>query len=153
MPKFGATSLANLGTADPELQRLFHAVILGFDCTILEGKRSEAQQRANIIKGVSKTMASKHVYPLDAPAKAVDAAPYPLQWPDGKLRALALKGDPAALAEYIKQVALWYAFGGYVMGRADELGIPIRWGADWDGDWVIVDQTFDDLPHFELDEA
>ena len=150
MGQFSAASLAQRATLHPELQRLLDRVVVGFDCTILEGKRSEAQQRLNVAKGVSKTMASKHVYPLDQPSLAADVAPYPLKWPDQKLRKLALAGDPAAMAEYVKQVAMWYAFGGYVMGMADAMGVPLRWGADWDGDWVIVDQTFDDLPHYEL---
>ena len=150
MPKFGSASNIQLATCHPDLQLLFNAVVMDFDCTVLEGKRSEEQQRANLVKGVSKTMASKHVYPLDQPSLAADVAPYPLKWPDGKLRKLALAGDPGAMGEYVKQIAMWYCFGGYVMGRADSMGIPIRWGADWDGDWVITDQTFDDLPHFEL---
>ena len=30
------------------------------------------------------------------------------------------------------------------------MGIKLRWGGDWDGDWQTRDNTFDDLPHFEL---
>lgn len=150
MGSFSASSLAKLETCHPDLQRLFHRVVIGFDCTVLEGKRDIEQQRINVAKGVSKTMASKHVFPVEGPALAADVAPYPLKWPDGGLRKMALAGDATAMGEYLKQVALWYAFGGYVMGIAAGMGIPIRWGADWDGDWVIIDQTFDDLPHFEL---
>lgn len=138
MPNFSAASLAQRATLHPDLQRLADRVVLGWDCTILEGKRSVAQQLKNIENGVSKTMASKHVYPEDGPSLAMDLAPYPLKWPDKKS------------VNYIKELAMWYAFGGYVMGIAEGLGIRIRWGGDWDGDWVLIDQTFDDLPHFEL---
>lgn len=138
MPSFSTQSSGRLATADPRLQALFNKVVEEWDCIILEGKRTEEQQRINVAKGVSKTMASKHVYPLEGPSLAVDAAPYPLKWPDRK--------SPT----YVKDLCLWYAFGGYVMGVADGLGLKIRWGADWDGDQIIIDQTFDDLPHFEL---
>ena len=138
MPSFSTVSAGRLATCDPRLQTLFQRVVQGWDCTVLEGKRTEEQQRENIAQGVSKTMDSKHVYPLIGPSLAADVAPYPLKWPDRK--------SPT----YIKDLCLWYAFGGYVMGVADGIGITIRWGADWDGDEVIIDQTFDDLPHFEL---
>lgn len=140
MNSFSSKSLLALETCDPRLQKLFHRVLIGFDCTVLEGKRSEAQQVENVKKGVSKTMDSKHVFPLGQPSRAADVAPYPLKWPDRK--------SPT----YVKDVAAFYAFGGYVMGIADGLGIKIRWGGDWDGDEVYVDQVFDDLVHFELAE-
>jgi peptidoglycan L-alanyl-D-glutamate endopeptidase CwlK len=36
------------------------------------------------------------------------------------------------------------------MGIAAKMGIKIRWGGDWDRDEELHDQTFFDLPHFEL---
>ncbi|PIQ16434.1 MAG: peptidase [Flavobacteriales bacterium CG18_big_fil_WC_8_21_14_2_50_32_9] len=153
MPAFSVKSKSRLATASSNLQRLFNVVIMEFDCTVLEGKRSETKQRENVARGVSKTLQSKHVYPLDAPSLAVDVAPYPLQWPDREVQKKALAGDAAAMNLYTKQVAMFYAFGGYVKGVADRMGIKIRWGGDWDGDWVFVDQTFDDLVHFEELEA
>jgi len=45
----------------------------------------------------------------------------------------------------------FYDFGGYVLGSAERLGVPLRWGGDWDRDHdVFDDQTFQDLVHFEL---
>ena len=46
----------------------------------------------------------------------------------------------------------FYLFAGFVKGIAAEMGIKLRLGADWDGDFTTRDQTFHDLPHFELDE-
>jgi peptidoglycan LD-endopeptidase CwlK len=138
MPMFSRASAARLATCKPPLVRLFTAVVREFDCTILQGKRSEAEAAETRAAGTSHTNHSKHVYPLEELSDAVDAAPYPLKWP--------VRTSPT----YVKEVAAFYAFGGYVMGVADGLGIPIRWGADWDSDDVYLDQTFDDLPHFEL---
>ncbi|MFQ5990813.1 MAG: hypothetical protein ACE5NA_00110 [Nitrospiraceae bacterium] len=47
----------------------------------------------------------------------------------------------------------WRAFGGFVLGVAEMMDIPIRWGGDWDGDRTFRDQNFNDLSHFELSEA
>lgn len=126
MPEFSEKSLAQLGTCHPDLQRLFAAVVQHYDCVVLEGQRSVAQQEENVRRGVSKTMDSRH---LDAPANAVDVAPYPVDWNDTKR---------------------FYHFGGFVLGVAATMGLKIRWGGDWDGDQTFTDQTFHDLPHFEL---
>ena len=44
----------------------------------------------------------------------------------------------------------FYCFGGFVLGVAAEMGLTIRWGGDWDRDEYLHDQSFFDLPHFEL---
>jgi len=41
-------------------------------------------------------------------------------------------------------------FAGVVRAVAYEMDISIRWGGDWDGDWNLFDQTFNDLVHFEV---
>jgi peptidoglycan L-alanyl-D-glutamate endopeptidase CwlK len=129
VPSFGPASLTQLGTCDQRLQRLFLDVVQFWDCTVLEGKRSEAQQQINVAHGVSKTMDSKHVYPLGALSLAVDVAPYPVKWTD---------------------LNRFYAFGGFVIGTARKLGLTVRWGGDWDSDRDFSDQHFNDLPHFEI---
>ena len=51
---------------------------------------------------------------------------------------------------YVKDLAIWYGFGFYVLATGRSMGINIRWGGDWNSDFRINDQTFDDLCHFEL---
>ncbi|MCK5651468.1 MAG: hypothetical protein KAJ42_08835 [Gemmatimonadetes bacterium] len=156
---YGRTSNQRLDTTHPDIQRLMRRVGPHFANTILEGERSEEQQRKNVEKGVSKTMDSNH---LHSPSDAVDAAPDPLAWPQaGKLKARieSVAGqltdeqgaEIMALVEgYVREVARWYYFGGFVLGYAEELNVDIRWGGDWDGDRKLEDQTFHDLPHFEI---
>lgn len=160
MGSFSQASLDELLTAALELQMLFEDIVPVFDCKVLQGKRTEEEQQRNIDRGVSKTMNSKHVYPLDAPSRAVDVAPYPLKWPNLKgayneIQELLAQGAEksrvlAAIKEYSKDLGRFYYFGGYVLGRADERGLRLRWGGDWDGDRDVSDQSFDDLVHFEL---
>jgi peptidoglycan L-alanyl-D-glutamate endopeptidase CwlK len=59
----------------------------------------------------------------------VDVAPFPIVWTDTKR---------------------FYAFGGFVLGVAQGLGIRIRWGGDWNNNRYLNDQQFNDLVHFEL---
>ena len=126
MPRFSAKSEAQLATCHPDLQRLFRTVVQHFDCVVLEGSRTREQQEENVRKGVSKTMDSRH---LDTPATAVDVAPYPIDW---------------------KHLERFRYFAGFVLGVASQLGVTIRWGGDWNRNHDWTDQSFHDLPHFEL---
>lgn len=51
---------------------------------------------------------------------------------------------------YARALGRWYLFAGYVRATADRLGIRVRYGADWDGDFEVKDQNFHYLPHWEL---
>jgi len=105
------------------------AVVIHYDCKILCGHRPEAEQTTAFEAGNSKVAwpNSKH---NKLPSEAVDAVPYPVP-------------DWDSLHEF-------YRFIWFVRGCAAMLGIDIRVGADWDGDFDITDQQFNDLPHIEL---
>jgi len=128
MYPFGHTSQANLDTCDPRLIDLFTTVAKYFNCSVICGHRNQYDQNKAVAEGKSKTSwpESKH---NTLPSKAVDVMPYPIDWQD-KDRI--------------------YMFVGIVRGIAALKGIPIRCGADWDGDMQVKDQNFHDLPHFEL---
>jgi hypothetical protein len=128
MPKFGKRSKENLATTHPDLQELFNEVIKHFDCSIICGHRGIKEQNEAYSKGLSKLK-----YPLSKhnkrPSKAVDVVPYPIDWGDKKRM---------------------YYFAGVVKGIAIKMGINIRWGGDWDSDTEIKDNSFIDLPHYEI---
>ena len=128
MPSFSNRSKLRLNQCDRRLQEVFEEVIKHWDCTILEGHRDQETQDELFRQGKSKLKFpnSKH---NQAPSMAVDVAPYPIDWNDWKR---------------------WYAFGGFVMGIAASKGITLRWGGDWDSDKQFNDQSFNDLPHFEI---
>lgn len=127
MPEFGRKSKEQLSTCHPDLQKLFNEVIKDCDCTILEGHRSDEDQLKAFNAKKSKIKSGgKH---NKKPSLAVDVAPWPIDWKD-KNR--------------------FYHFAGKVQGIAQMLNIKIRWGGDWDCDNDLKDQSFYDLPHFEL---
>jgi len=130
MPSFGKTSRERLNTCDEKLQLLFEEVVKNFDCAILFGHRGQEEQDKLYDEGESKLKfpQSKH---NSSPSKAVDVSPYPIDWSDTNR---------------------FYLFSGYVLGIANQMNIPIRWGGDWDSDTQVNDQTFNDLVHFELAE-
>jgi peptidoglycan LD-endopeptidase CwlK len=138
VPHWSANSLRNLSTCDFKLQELAWQVLHGWDCSVLEGHRNETKQRAYYAAGTTKVQYpdSKH---NDYPSRAIHLAPHPVRFP-----------EHVAPEKRAKELARWYAFGGYVMATARHLGIELRWGGDWDGDWDFADQTFDDLVHYEL---
>ena len=128
MPKFGKTSKRRLATCDEDLQELFQEVVKFFDCSILEGHRGEETQNKYFDEGKSqvKWPDGKH---NSSPSTALDAAPYPIDWDD---------------------TDRFYYFAGFVKGVAFNIGIPIRWGGDWDDDTDVKETKFKDLVHFEL---
>ena len=109
---------------DIKLQHILNKLIQIMDVTIIEGLRSQKRQDELVKKGASKTKYSKHIT-----GKAVDLAPYPIDWKDRER---------------------FHYMGGMVRGIAHELDIKIRWGGDWDGDGEIKDNSFDDLVHIEI---
>ena len=130
MPRFGTSSKKQLATCDARLQSLFMVVVKEYDCTIIQGHRGEeAQMRAYL----ARPQRSKIPWPKgkhnQSPSIAVDAAPYPIDWQNTKR---------------------FYHFAGYVQGIAQEMGLELRWGGDWDQDYDLDDQEFNDLVHFEL---
>lgn len=125
---FSKRSLRRLRTCHPDLQRLFIEVVKHFDCTVLEGHRNKRNQNEAHRTGRSKLKWPKGKH-NKMPSLAVDVAPYPVNW---------------------KDLDRFYLFAGFVKGVASQMGIKLRLGADWDGDTEVMDQTFHDLPHFEL---
>lgn len=128
MPKFSQKSIKLLATCHPDLRRLFEDVVIDFDCSILCGNRGEEEQNEHFRnnRSTKKFPDSKH---NQLPSIAVDVVPFPINW---------------------ENLNRFYFFGGFVKGRAKDLGLKIRWGGDWDNDTILNDQSFNDLPHFEL---
>ncbi len=136
MLKFSLKSKNNLATCHEDLQKIFNEVIKNYDCSILQGWRSNEEQEELFRENKTKLRSgqSKH---NKRPSLAVDVAPYPIDWK---------KINKRDIKEYYK----FYHFAGYVKGIADNMKIEIRWGGDWNNNNSFDDQTFDDLPHFEL---
>lgn len=143
MPSFGRTSLERLAAVDPRLVEVCEEVIKSKDFTVISGFRGKDEQN--------------RLYESGASTKP---------WPDSKHNRSATGGtSPPGCAV---DVAPWFAeaphvrwddenefiyLAGMFHQAAAELGIPLRWGGNWDqDDDVIDDQTFQDLGHFELTE-
>ena len=128
MPYFGKESKKHLLTCDNKLQKVFNEVIKHVDCSVLEGHREKDRQNKLYKEGKTKVK-----YPNGRhnrqPSSAVDVTPYPVDWKDSERQTL---------------------FAGFVIGVASQMGIKLRWGGDWDQDFQVVDNRFDDFPHFEL---
>jgi peptidoglycan L-alanyl-D-glutamate endopeptidase CwlK len=131
MARFSEKSTARLAECHIDLQRVFNIVIRRRDCTILCGHRGQEEQDEAFRTGKSKLQwpYGKH---NTKPSSAIDVVPYPVNWND-------------------KQSMIHFA--GYVLGVAEGLGIKLRWGGDWNGNFDLKDENFFDLPHFELDES
>lgn len=144
MIRFGDTSRRRLITAHPKLVVLAYEVkdylsaaqfTLVPDFTILCGHRDRDAQIAAYAAKTSKVTwpNSKH---NQYPSHAIDVAPWDVQDPNGPIN--------------------WDNLDAFrILGRTfvqvgSIIGIPVRWGGDWDGDGDEDDQRFNDYPHIEL---
>ena len=128
MPRFGKRSKEALETCDERLIKIFNEVINTVDCSVLEGHRDKVKQNKYYEEGKTRLQ-----YPLgrhnELPSRACDVVPYPIDWFDRER---------------------FHLFAGFVLGIAKSMGINLRWGGDWNQNWEVDDNKFDDFPHFEL---
>ena len=128
MPRFGKRSRNALKTCDERLVKVFNEVIKTVDCSVLEGHRDKDRQNKLFEEGKTKVK-----YPSGRhnklPSCAVDCVPYPIDLNDRER---------------------FHLFAGFVIGIAKSMGINLRWGGDWNQNWFVDDNKFDDFPHFEL---
>ena len=127
MPKFGKRSKERLKGVDTRLVNVLNELIKIMDVTIIEGLRSKQRQEILLKEGKTKTKFSKHIE-----GKAVDLAPYPIDWEDRDR---------------------FHYMGGMIRGIAKQLNINVRWGGDWDSDGETKDNRFDELVHVEIRDS
>lgn len=127
MPTFGERSRKNLDTCHQDLQMVLEEAIKHVDFTVLEGHRGKELQNKYYNEGKSKLSfpQGKH---NTIPSLAVDIAPWPINWKD--------LNRFGAVVFLIKGIALM-------------MGIKLRLGADWNGDFKF-NESFLDVPHIEL---
>lgn len=128
MASFGTSSRKKLETCHSDLVAVCELVIETYDFSVLEGHRSDERQEDLFRQGKSKLRAgqSKHNNKISL---AVDIAPYPIDWND---------------------TSRFYFLAGLMFQASFDLGVKIRFGGDWNQNFDFSDQTFFDLPHYEL---
>jgi len=142
MYKFSKKSQTQLETCHKDIQLICSEAIKIIDIKVTEGARSQKRQIELFKKGRSKldgvTKFSKHqVTKEKLLSSAIDILPCPVDWGDKKrffFVAGIMKGITLRLLEE---------------GRITH---ALRWGGDWNSNNNFEDQTFNDLPHFELIE-
>lgn len=155
----GKDSMAALMTVKPALRDVIMQAAATappeLDFKVLEGVRSREQMMINYGKGrtgaqlASKGIPAKYAQPKenkvtwlaspfksshaadpeDGLSKAVDIAPWPIDWKNSKR---------------FNNLAV------HVMAVAKRLNVKIRWGRDWDMDGRYEEKGETDGPHFEL---
>lgn len=145
MPTFSKASQKIMATVHPDIQRVFTEVIKVWDCKPTAGFRTVKEQQALYAQG--RTKPGPVVTNCDGVVKLSDHQKTVIL--AGKAYGLALDIMPYPVDYSDKEGA--YGFGGFVLGVAYMMGIPLHWGADWDSDHNFHDQTLYDTPHFWLE--
>ena len=148
--KLSNKSLNKLTNVHPDLVRVVQKAIelSTTDFSVTEGERSLAQQQANVKKGVSQTLKSKHLKQDDGFVHAVDLVPYPVNW----------------------EINAFYPIAHAMQQAAEALNVNIRWGGCWaklngdkrspmrmvkdysDARRKVRNKVFIDDPHFDIVE-
>lgn len=98
-------------------------------CMLAGIPASYANPRVNKVTWLKNPYNSRHRKQADGFGKAVDLLPAPYDWKNAK------DFDRMAVPVFL---------------AAKQLGVHIRWGADWDEDGVPREKGETDSPHFEL---
>lgn len=140
----GSTSRKRLAGVHPALVRVVtRAIALStVDFTVTEGVRTPQRQRELYAQGRTKpgrkvtwTLISNHFKQPDGYGHAVDLVPWPVDWE-----------GPVHFPKFDAMAQAMFA-------AADELGVNIRWGADWNQNGKPRERGESDSPHFELAPA
>lgn len=136
--RLGQQSRARLKGVHPDLVKVVERAIqiTAQDFMVLEGVRTPARQKELYAQGRTKpgpkvtwTLTSNHfVNKATGFGHAVDLVPFPIDWSHAKL-------DVVSKAMF---------------AAAKELGVALRWGADWDRDGKPREKGETDSPHFEI---
>ena len=135
MAKFGKQSLDRLATCDERIQKVMNEAIKHYDFTVLYGYRTPAEQfelfkQGRTLVGKEWKVTGKTVTQLDGktkmsnhnsnPSKAIDIAPYPIDW---------------------NNINRFLDMAKVVKEAAKTVGVEITYGGDW---------KMKDYPHFEV---
>lgn len=131
MYTFSARSHAKILNLEPDLYRVVRRAmdLQVMDFTVLCSLRTPEEQIAHVREGRSRTLKSRHLPNAEGLAEAVDLAPFPVDW---------------------NNTMAFHRLAGVMFAAASLEGVALRWGGDWDRDGDTRDQSFIDLPHFEL---
>lgn len=135
---FGPASRSKMAGVHPDLIRVLERAITTspVDFKVIEGVRTPERQRELYAQGRTKpgnvvtwTLKSNHFKQPDGYGHAVDLLPAPYDW---------------------KDLAPFNAMAKAVLSAAKDLGVNVRWGADWDQDGNPREKGETDSPHFEI---
>jgi hypothetical protein len=120
----------------PDVVKVLRMAIQYVDFTVLETHRGKDAQNKAFDEGNSKLRwpcGNHNALPSDA----ADIAPYPVDWSNA-----------------VNARDRFVYLAGIVMCCAAQLGVPMRWGGDWDSDQDMRDEgSFRDFPHVERRNA
>lgn len=135
---FGPASRSKMVGVHPDLIRVLERAIATspVDFKVIEGIRTPERQRELYAQGRTKpgnvvtwTLKSNHFKQPDGYGHAVDLLPAPYDW---------------------KDLAPFDTMAKAVLAAAKDLGVNVRWGANWDQDGNPRERGETDSPHFEL---
>lgn len=131
--RFSMRSLAARAKLQKPLIAMVDIAIRDIDFMILDSTRGRAAQELAFALGRSNAHFGESAHNYE-PAVAVDLFPAPYSW-DTK------RADVRNAFQALRDA---------MFNAAQRVGVPLRWGGDWDRDGKPNSVGLIDLPHFEL---
>jgi peptidoglycan L-alanyl-D-glutamate endopeptidase CwlK len=154
MYSFSKNSQKHFDTCHAQLQLVLLEAIKYYDFSVVCGHRGQFEQDLAYAKGFSKLKFPKSKHNA-LPSNAFDIYPYHSQYGSLTEDAIVVKRiqsriarTPNAVIEFIR--AEYCVMAGIVLTASKIVGVELRWGGDWNSDGNRLDNTFNDLAHFEL---
>lgn len=138
MATFGQRSEDNLKTCHDDIQRLFRAVVLRRDCSVICGHRDEAAQTLAYSQGNSEAQWDESMH-NSFPSEAGDLIPYPEGF-----------GNPHDPASMERSQKAFKELAEIVFDEAIKLGIRVKWGGLFRSMYNNETILDGDKPHWEL---
>lgn len=134
------SSLRKLETCHVDLQRVVSAVDKKVGLIVLVGHRTKEEQDKAFAEGRSQKRWPNGEH-NKFPSTAVDIAP------------LVPTGLNMWDVHDLRVRCKWWELCYCMLRTAENFGIPVRWGMDWNGDGDITDTRLQDWPHWEMKNA
>jgi len=143
---FSKTSADRLATCDPYIQRVLNRAIeiSEVDFGVAQGERTVAEQQQYFDEGKSR------VNPKAYTAEELPLKGYHIT------NEIYTKSGAVDVYAYYQGGAKWDEkhltyIAGVIMAVDGMMENKLKWGGNWDMDGeILIDQGFDDLPHFQM---
>lgn len=141
-----------LDEVDPILQKVIGRVGALLNITLTCGIREREAQEIAFSTGKSKVKWPQSKHNLNPARNAVFSLAIDLYPSDIDMKVLNYQvKTPEDRIRLLKEYQKFYYLAGFIKATAENMGVKVKWGGDFNSDNDFTNDSFIDMPHFELE--